>query len=140
GQRFDGRKAIITGGAAGIGLAIARRMADEGASVMIWDRDPAAIEAASADGRLQAIKLDITDPDAVARAANDSAERLGGISILVCSAGITGPNASVADYPIDAWKSVFDVNVHGLFYANRACVPHMIAGGHGRIVNIASVA
>lgn len=139
-QRFAGRKAIVTGGAAGIGLAVARRLADEGAAVMIWDRDPKSIAAACADGRLQAIELDITDADAVARAAQETAERLGGISVLVCSAGITGPNAGVADYPVDAWKAVFDVNVHGLFYANRACVPHMVEGGHGRIVNIASVA
>jgi len=139
-QRFSGRQAVVTGGAAGIGLTVARRLAQEGASVMIWDRDPAAIEAACADGSLQAIELDLVDADAVERAARLTAETLGGLSILVCSAGITGPNTTTWDYPVDAWRKVFDVNVHGLFYANRACVPHMIEGGYGRIVNIASVA
>ncbi len=139
-ERFAGQQAVVTGGAAGIGLAVALRLAEEGAKVMLWDRDPAALEAATADGRLHGLELDLTDAEAVERAAADTVARLGGLSVLVCSAGITGPNATTWDYPIDAWKKVFDVNVNGVFYANRACVPHMIAAGYGRIVNIASVA
>src|SRR5690606_31846649 len=137
--RFEGRRAVVTGGAAGIGLAIARRLREEGGSVTVWDRDDAAIAGLKAEG-LGGVVLDIADADAVAVAAAESARQMGGIDVLVCSAGISGPNATVADYPVDAWRKVFDVNVHGLFYANKACVPHMIAGGYGRIVNIASIA
>ena len=133
--RFSGRRAIVTGGAAGIGLTVATRLAEEGASVMVWDRDEA-----PGSANLQGITLDISDPGAVADAAAKTASALGGIDVLVCSAGITGPNTTVAEYPVDAWKKVFDVNVHGLFYANKACIPHMVSGGYGRIVNIASIA
>lgn len=128
-DRFAGKRAVVTGGAAGIGAAIATRLKSEGAEITIWDRE-------GPDGA----SVDITDADAVAEAAEDAAAQMGGIDILVCSAGITGPNATVADYPTDAWKKVFDVNVHGLFYCNRAVVPIMRKAGSGRIVNIASVA
>ena len=138
--RFSGRRAVVTGGAAGIGLTVARRLAEEGAAVTVWDRDEAAVAQASGDGSLRGIQLDITDAEAVADAAQRTAADLGGIDVLVCSAGITGPNTTLQDYPVEAWRQVFDVNVHGLFYANRACVPHMVAGGYGRIVNIASIA
>jgi 2-dehydro-3-deoxy-L-rhamnonate dehydrogenase (NAD+) len=84
--------------------------------------------------------LDVTDHHAVERAAQATAERLGGIDVLVCSAGITGPNATTWEYPVEAWRQVFDVNVHGLFYCNRAVVPIMRNSGYGRIVNLASVA
>lgn len=140
-KRFEGRTAVITGGAAGIGFAIAQRLAEEGASVMIWDLDAASIaKACESHERIHGVVLDLTDNDAVEKAATATAEKLGGIDVLVCSAGITGPNTSTWEYPVDAWRAVFDVNVHGLFYCNRACVPHMLKGGYGRIVNIASVA
>jgi len=127
--RFQGKQAVVTGGAAGIGASIVERLRSEGANVTIWDMAPS-------DG----VKLDITDPDMVEEAASATTKAMGGIDILVCSAGITGPNTTVARYPTDAWKQVFDVNVHGLFYCNRAVVPIMEKAGHGRIVNIASVA
>ena len=139
-KRFAGRRAVVTGGAAGIGLAVTQRLAAEGAHVSMWDRDAKAIEAATEGDAITGITLDLTDAGAVERAASETAERIGGIDILVCSAGVTGPNTTTWEYPVDAWRQVFDVNVHGLFYANRACVPHMISGGHGRIVNIASIA
>jgi 3-oxoacyl-[acyl-carrier protein] reductase len=84
--------------------------------------------------------MDVSDNAAVERATKSSADALGGIDVLVCSAGITGPNTSVWQYPVDEWRRVFDVNVHGLFYCNRAVVPLMQHGDYGRIVNIASVA
>jgi 3-oxoacyl-[acyl-carrier protein] reductase len=132
----------VTGGGSGIGRAVARRLAAEGARVMVWDRDAAGI-AATADGwggAIQGETLDITDAAAVAAAADRAAAGWGGLDILVSSAGITGPNVAVQDYPPDRWREVFDVNVHGLFYGNRAVIPHMLAGGYGRIVNIASIA
>jgi 3-oxoacyl-[acyl-carrier protein] reductase len=138
---FAGRRAVVTGGAAGIGLAVASRLAASGAKVALWDLDEAALaEAATKVGGALAQALDVTDARAVDEAARTAAERLGGIDVLVCSAGITGPNATTWEYPVDAWRRVFDVNVHGLFYCNRAVVPIMRDGGYGRIVNIASVA
>jgi 3-oxoacyl-[acyl-carrier protein] reductase len=139
---FRGRRAVVTGGAAGIGLAVAKRLAASGARVALWDRDDRALAGARAalgDGATTDA-LDVADYEAVERAARATAERLGGIDVLVCSAGITGPNTSTWEYPVDAWRQVFDVNVHGLFYCNRAVVPVMRAAGYGRIVNIASVA
>jgi len=138
-DRFAGQRAIVTGGAAGIGLGVARRLAAEGARVTLWDRDAGAIAAATGDG-IDGIVVDLADPSAVEHAAADSADRLGGLDVLVCSAGITGPNRTTWDYPVEEWKRVFDVNVHGLFYCNRAAVPLMLRGGYGRIVNIASIA
>ena len=86
------------------------------------------------------VRLDVSDPDQVANAAQETAKAFGKIDVLVCSAGITGPNAKVADYPIDQWKRVFDINVNGLFYCNRFVVPIMQKNGYGRIVNVASIA
>ena len=133
GQRFAGRVAVVTGGASGIGAAVAARLAAEGAQVSIWD-------ASEASGAAHAQLLDLADPDAVQRAADATAEALGGIHILVASAGITGPNTTTWEYPVADWRRVMDVNVNGVFYCCRAVVPHMQSNGYGRIVNIASVA
>src|SRR4029434_7615558 len=84
--------------------------------------------------------LDVADAEAVERVTQATAAAMGGIDALVCSAGITGPNVSLAEYPVDAWNEVFDVNVHGVFRCNRAVVPVMQKKDYGRIVNIASVA
>src|SRR5580765_6381653 len=139
---FKRRTAVITGGAAGIGLAVAQRLAASGATVALWDRDAAALKVAKAaiTGVEVTHALDVADADAVARAAGATAESLGRIDVLVCSAGITGPNTPTWDYPVDAWRQVMDVNVNGLFYCNRAVVPEMRKNDYGRIVNIASVA
>ncbi len=139
---FRDRTAVISGGAAGIGLAIAQRLAASGAKVALWDRDATALAAAKAalPGGALAHALDVADPDAVARAAAATAESLGRIDVLVCSAGVTGPNTPTWEYPVDAWRQVIDVNLNGLFYCNRAVVPVMLKSDYGRIVNIASVA
>ncbi len=139
---LKGRRAVVTGGAAGIGLAIAERLAASGARVALWDRDQAALEMARnrLGEQTVVIPLDIVDNDAVERAARTTEAAMGGIDVLVCSAGVTGPNTTTWEYPVDAWRHVFDVNVHGLFYCNRAIVPIMRKTGYGRIVNIASVA
>ncbi|HWT31479.1 MAG TPA: SDR family NAD(P)-dependent oxidoreductase [Propylenella sp.] len=134
-KRFAGRGAVITGGASGIGWTVATRLAAEGAKVCIWDRaDPPAGE------RIQGIRLDVTDNAAVEAAARRTAETLGGIDVLVCSAAITGPNNTLWEYPVEDWKKVFDINVHGVFHCNRAVVPYMREKDYGRIVNIASIA
>ena len=139
---FAKRTAVITGGAAGIGFAVAQRLVLSGATVSLWDRDSVALaraEAALGRGTLTQ-SLDVADPDAVANAAQGAARALGRIDVLVCSAGITGPNTPTWEYPVDAWKQVIDVNLNGLFYCNRAVVPAMLKNDYGRIVNIASVA
>ena len=139
---FARRTAVVTGGAAGIGLAIAQRLVASGAKVSLWDRDAGALAQAQAalahDTPTHVV--DVADPDAVARAARDAERALGRIDVLVCSAGITGPNATTWEYPVDAWRQVIDVNLNGLFYCNRAVVPSMLRNDYGRIVNIASVA
>ena len=140
--RFKGRAAVVTGGASGIGLGVARRLATQGARVSLWDRDAAGLERAAAElgDTTHQVALDLTDPAAVENAARATADALGGIDILVASAGITGPNATLAEYPVDEWRHVFDVNVHALFYCNKAVLGPMRAKNYGRIVNIASVA
>jgi 3-oxoacyl-[acyl-carrier protein] reductase len=141
-DRFAGKRAVVTGGASGIGFGVAGRLIAEGASVALWDRDQAALDRAVADlgSRSSAVPVDITSWDAVAAAAKSTVESLGGIDVLVASAGITGPNTTLWEYPVEAWHQVIDVNLNGLFHCNRAVVPHMLEGGYGRIVNLASVA
>jgi 3-oxoacyl-[acyl-carrier protein] reductase len=138
---FNGRTAVITGGAAGIGLAIAQRLVDSGGRVSLWDRDAAALEQArSALGGADTRVVDVADPASVEAAAQASAIALERIDALVCSAGITGPNTTTWDYPVDAWRQVIDVNLNGVFLCNRSVVPLMLRQDYGRIVNIASVA
>jgi 3-oxoacyl-[acyl-carrier protein] reductase len=138
---FKGRTAVVTGGAAGIGLAVARRLAASGARVALWDRDATAVGAAKAAyGFAHGEVVDVSDAKAVDAAAASTAAALGGIDVLVCSAGIAGPNKMTWEFPVEDWKRVFDVNVHGLFYCNRAIVPVMQRRDYGRIVNIASIA
>ncbi|WP_271164876.1 SDR family NAD(P)-dependent oxidoreductase [Brevundimonas intermedia] len=139
--RFEGRTAVITGGASGLGRASAARIVAEGGKVVLWDLNADALAAAADEvGATHVIALDVADPDAVAAAAAESAKRLGRIDILVASAGITGATVPVHEFPIDSWKRVVDINLNGVFYCSRAIVPFMLENGYGRIVNVASVA
>jgi len=139
--RFAGRTAIVTGGASGLGLETAKRIAAEGGKVCLWDMNADALAAAKQEsGAVHIIDLDISDAKAVDTAATQSQRALGKIDILVNSAGITGATHPVVDYPIDSWLKVMDVNVNGLFYCCRFVVPMMLQKGYGRIVNISSVA
>ena len=137
---LKGRHAVVTGGASGIGLAIAERFAASGATVTIWDVDLAAARKAATALAGHAVAVDVTDADAVTRAVAQTLEAAPAIDILINNAGITGPNATVADYPVAAWERVFAVNVHGVFHCCRAVVPAMRARNYGRIVTIASIA
>jgi 2-dehydro-3-deoxy-L-rhamnonate dehydrogenase (NAD+) len=135
------RVAIITGGARGIGFAIAERFVASGAKVALWDVDGR--QAAAAAQRIPgaiAEEVDVADAAAVARATAASETRLGPTDILVASAGITGPNLPVAEYPVEAWRQVIDIDLTGVFLCCRAVVPGMQARNYGRIVNIASIA
>ena len=139
---FNGRTAVITGGAAGIGLAIAQRLVASGGRVSVWDRDAAALDRAKAQMTtgIDTRVVDVADAASVAAAAQAAASALGRVDALVCSAGITGPNTTTWEYPVNAWQQVMEVNVNGVFLCNRAVVPVMLKQGYGRIVNIASVA
>src|ERR1700679_2576946 len=108
-SRFLGRSAIITGGASGIGRGIAERLLAEGARVSLWDADPTVAKVAAEIKAQHYTQSDVTDPQAVTEAAAATAEALGGIAILVASAGITGPNVLAEDYPVEAWKQVIDI-------------------------------
>lgn len=139
--RFEGRTAIVTGGASGLGREVARRIVAEGGRVVLWDMQADWANEAKEDvGAVAAIAFSVADNAAVERATEESMSLLGRIDILVNSAGITGATAPVDAYPIDSWLNVIDVNLNGLFYCCRAVVPHMVANGYGRIVNVSSVA
>lgn len=140
--RFDGRTAIVTGGASGLGKAVAKRIVAEGGKVCLWDLNPEALATAKTEvGATHTVAIDVSDQAAVANAATESNAALGGrVDVLVCSAGITGATVPVHEFPIDSWLRVIDINLNGLFYCNRAVVPLMLANGYGRIVNVASVA
>ena len=137
-----GRTAVVTGGAAGIGFAIAQRLAASGARVSLWDRDAKALaDAAQAiGGGTHSAQLDVSDESQVQRALKETVEALRKVDALVCSAGITGPNLKTWDYPLADWKQVLDINLTGVFLCNKTLAPHMQANNYGRIVNIASVA
>jgi NAD(P)-dependent dehydrogenase (short-subunit alcohol dehydrogenase family) len=137
---LKGRHAVVTGGASGIGLAIAERLTASGAAVAIWDLDETSGRAAAATLSGAFAVADVRDPASVTRAVHATLEIAPAIDILINNAGVTGPNVTLWEYPVDAWKEVFAVNVHGVFNCCRAVVPLMRARNYGRIVNIASVA
>lgn len=139
---LEGRVAVVTGGAQGIGLAVARRLSASGATVALWDVDGALAtdSAAGLGAGARGDAVDVTDADAVASLAKMTADDLGRIDILVCSAGIAGSNGPVAEYPVDEWRRIVDVNLHGVFHCCRAVLPFMVERGYGRVVNISSVA
>jgi 3-oxoacyl-[acyl-carrier protein] reductase len=138
---LKGRTAVVTGGAAGIGLAIAQRLVASGARVSLWDRDDKALAAAAPGlGNAHTSGLDVSDEAQVQAALASTVKALGKVDALVCSAGITGPNLATEAYPLAEWKQVLDINLTGVFLCNKAVVAHMKANGYGRIVNIASIA
>ena len=144
---LEGRHAVVTGGAQGIGYAVARRLLGSGAALALWDRDPdrlaegaAALAEGAAAARVRALEVDVTDADAVSEATRRTLDAFGRIDILVNNAGIAGPSIESWRYPLDEWRRVVDVDLNGVFYCCRAVLPHMLEKGYGRIVNVASIA
>jgi 2-dehydro-3-deoxy-L-rhamnonate dehydrogenase (NAD+) len=139
---FKGRHAVVTGGATGLGYAIAARLIASGGSVTIWDRDLAGAQRAVKvlGPQAHAVEVDVSAHASVQQAIGATLAHAERIDALVNSAGITGPNVKLWDYPVDAWRQVMDVNLTGLFMCCREIVPVMRAANYGRIVNIASVA
>ncbi|TMG78536.1 MAG: SDR family oxidoreductase [Betaproteobacteria bacterium] len=124
---FAGRTAVVTGGAQGIGAAIAKRLQGSGAKVAIWDLDATP-------------RVDVADQASIESAVKRTVAELGKIDVLVNNAGIAGPSMPVVDYPVSEWKRVIDIDLNGPFLCCRAVVPHMVKARYGRIVNIASIA
>ncbi len=142
---LNGRVAVITGGAQGIGLAVAQRMLQSGATVALWDIDAPRLQEAKAAlapfaGRVSGHSVELSDDAAVQAAAADTMRAHGHIDILVNNAGITGGNGPTWALSPEVWRRVIDVNLVAPFLTCRAIVPHMLQRGYGRIVNVASVA
>ncbi len=141
---FNGQRAAVTGGAEGIGRAIAERLLDSGAAVALWDLNPDMLgqtrEALAARGSVHGVTVDVTDAASVEAAVHATEEALGGIDVLVNNAGIAGPDATTWEYPVADWHRVLDIDLNGVFYCCRAALPGMIARNYGRVVNVASIA
>ena len=141
---LQNRRAVVTGGAQGIGLAIAERFLASGASVCLWDRDePLVRKTAStlaSKGNVEAVVMDVTDLDSVRNAVRKTQDALGGIDLLICNAGIAGPSGKLWEYPPEEWQNVIDIDLTGVFNCLQVVTPIMIEQDYGRIVNVASVA
>lgn len=136
------KRAVVTGAAQGIGKAISERLLASGASVALWDMDETLLgETAGALGaQAHGVTVDVTDPDSVATAVEQTSSAIGGIDILVNNAGISGPNMPTWDYPVEDWLRVINLDLNAVFYCCRAVAPLLKAQDYGRIVNIASIA
>jgi 3-oxoacyl-[acyl-carrier protein] reductase len=134
----SGKTAIVTGGAQGIGGEVARKLAQSGAQVFVWDLNEAKFNEAQFPDSVHLQKVDITDWNSISTALAKANARQ--VDILVNSAGLAGSNGPAWEYDISEWKRIYDVNVHGTFQCCRAVIPGMIKAGFGRIVNIASIA
>lgn len=139
---FAKRSAVVTGGARGIGKAVAALLAASGASVSLWDADSKKLSETAGElgGNIHISAIDITDESAVDRSAAEVEREFGRIDIMVNSAGISGPNAPTWQYGVADWRRVIDIDLNGTFLCCRAAVPYMLLNNYGRIVNIASVA
>ena len=140
---LSNRVAIVTGGAQGFGLAISERFVQSGAKVIIWDVDKEAAETAikkiSSKNCIYQI-VDVTNFEEIKKNLIDIENNYGKIDIFINNAGIAGMNTTVAEYPLEEWNKVIDLNLNAVFYCCKAVVPFMIKNNYGRIVNIASIA
>jgi 2-dehydro-3-deoxy-L-rhamnonate dehydrogenase (NAD+) len=138
--RLDGKVALVTGGASGIGEAVARRFGAEGASVVVMDvQADAAERVAAALPRAVALVGDVSDPVTSEQAVALAVEAFGGLHVAANVAGVAGPFASTEEYPIDDWRRIIGINLDGVFFSMRAELRHMLAFGGGSVVNMASI-
>ena len=137
---LEGRRAVVTGAAQGIGRAVAERLIASDARVTIWDVDGTLGAETAEDIGAGFVAVDLSDWDAVRAATDRTAAEMSGIDILVNNAGIAGVNTTLADYPVAEWRRVLAIDLDGVFHCLKAVTPLMIAQGYGRIVNVASIA
>jgi 2-dehydro-3-deoxy-L-rhamnonate dehydrogenase (NAD+) len=141
---LKGRKAVVTGGAQGIGFSIASRLIASGATLSLWDRDEVLLNKAQADlsirGEVSSEVVDVASAESVRKATTSALKKHDRIDILVANAGIAGPNLKAWEYPLEAWKQVIDVNLTGVFLCCSAIIPYLLEQDYGRIVNVASIA
>ena len=141
---LNNKVAVVTGGAQGIGLAIAERLVASGSSVCLWDRDENLVRKTTTSlakkGSVGMVVMDVTDLESVQNAAKETKNTFGNIDILVCNAGIAGPSLKTWEYPLEEWQQVIDIDLTGVFNCLHVVSPIMIEQKYGRIVNIASVA
>ncbi|ARP82604.1 3-oxoacyl-ACP reductase [Bordetella genomosp. 8] len=142
---LTGRVAVVTGGAQGIGLTVVRRFLESGARVAIWDVNADALakvkqELGGAGREVHTEHVDIADYASVEAGVANTLRALGKLEILINNAAIVGPNTTLAEYPLDQWRKVIDIDINGTFYCCRAVTPIMIAQKYGRIINVASIA
>ena len=137
---LDGQVAIVTGAARGIGLAIARLMAERGAKIVVWDRDLAPLQEAADFKPAMVRSVDVADYASVGSAFNAAVAQFGQVHILVNNAGINGPIKPTWEYPLEDWDRVVAIDMTSVFYASRLAAKHMREKKYGRIVNIASIA
>lgn len=135
---LDGARAIVTGGASGIGRATCRRMAAEGAGVAVLDRDAASAKLVADECHGVAFEVDVSDHEAMEIAVREASDSLGGLSILFNNAGI-GDAATLHEYSIERWREIIDINLNGVYYGIRAAAAIMLDGGGGNIVNTSSI-
>lgn len=138
--RFQGRIAVVTGGARGIGYAVAARLAHEGAKVALWDLRLADGDVDVLSGKAVGVSVDVSDEASVTAAAERTRALLGPVDIMVTAAGVTGPTLPVRGHPYESWKRVVDIHLGGVFLCCRAVLDDMVARDYGRIVTVASVA
>ena len=139
---LNSKTAIITGGAQGFGFAMTKRFLDSGANVIMWDIDEKTIEQSLKNinsPKLSANVIDVTDFEKVSQEVKKITSSKN-IDIFINNAGITGKNTTVAEYPVDEWKKVLELDLNAVFYCCKAIVPHMIKNNYGRIINISSIA
>ena len=140
---LNNRVAVVTGGAQGFGLAVSERFIEAGAKVIIWDIDEEAIKKAidkvSSENLTYQI-VDVSDFENINNSLIEIEKKHGKIDIFINNAGIAGMNTTVAEYPLDEWKKVINLNLNSVFYCCKAVVPFMEKNNYGRIVNIASIA
>ena len=140
---LKGRNAIVTGGAQGFGLAITKRFLESGANVMVWDIDESIFLEAQKiidSENLYFDKVNVIENTEVKKGVDNAIDKLRKIDIFVNNAGITGPNETTWNYPIEEWNKVIDVDLNGVFYCSKNITPHMIENNYGKIINIASIA
>ena len=140
---LNNRVAVVTGGAQGFGLAITERFIEAGAKVIIWDIDEIAVKEAIDKVKSENLShqvVDVTNFEIVNKNLEEVEKKYGKIDIFVNNAGIAGMNTTVAEYPLDEWKKVMNLNLNSVFYCCKAVVPFMLKNDYGRIVNIASIA